>query len=426
MSVSEQDGRRLNRPERTHAMSAIGVALGAVSMLPINRVAEQQRARTEAKQQAMISKRNKQRKVIEGLLKEKQRTKKEQMAVSSTIKTLSSRLSVFDQMLRDRPASPVSTDLDSFGSISTLELSDQEESETEGEKRGERVPAHSPQRFRHIYEEPKTPTLVEYEKYDAMVPRRSNVYHMRIDFFEQEEVKRFQGYHGFSQHDYGKKPIFLELLVPGQCTPFELINAILKAWKWENSHIYRFSSNTGKGLTRDPLPDQQRHYEAEAFTKHKNIPCLDAFCEKFSSVLIEYDICKEGNHWKWHGTIGEVESNSKLDHVVIQERGGHFPCQYAYQLIQRYIAPLEGSLIVKKGEGENEDGVIEEHRVHDVAGKYYKSTRDKLNHLLLQRYKDKDIKIRESPWWRMLKRLHHLHDTRMKSRGSGLSSGLAY
>ena len=76
MSVSEQDGRRLNRPERTHAMSAIGVALGAVSMLPINRVAEQQRARTEAKQQAMISKRNKQRKVIEGLLKEKQRTKK--------------------------------------------------------------------------------------------------------------------------------------------------------------------------------------------------------------------------------------------------------------------------------------------------------------------------------------------------------------
>ena len=450
MSLTEQGNRRLSRVERTNAMSAIGVALGAISMLPDNRVTEKQRAKKEAKQQAIISKRKRQTKVREGLLKEQQRTKKEQVAVISTIKDLNSRLSVFDQMLRDRPKSP-STELGSFGSVSTPESTDEEDSEIEverGVERREMVPAHSPQRFRHLYEETKTPTLEEYERAQKdqrhddgpLEPKRGNVYHMRIDFFEQEEVARLQSYHGFSQHDYGKRPIFLELLVPGRSSPYELINAILQAWEWENSHVYRFSSNTGVGMTREPLPDQQRHYEAEAFTKNKSIPRLDAFCLKqFSPVLVEYDINPEGNHWKWHGMISEVETSSKLDHIVIREKGGHQPCQYAYQLVERYISPLEGSSEHERKKNAG-DVIIEPHRMHDEKGKYHRSTKDKLNHILLGRYKDKDVfGIKEGSHYHRQRsgiaklnvggeaeRLRHIHDARMKARGSGLSSGLAY
>ena len=254
---------------------------------------------------------------------------------------------------------------------------------------------------------------------------------MRIDFFELEEVRRFQGYHSFTQHDYGKQPIYLELLVPGQCTPHDLINTILKAWNWENSHVYRFSSNTGTGGIRDPLPDQQRHYEAVAFTKDKNVPSLDAFCLKqFSPVLIEYDLYNEGNHWKWQGTISEVEKDSKQDHVIVKERGGHQPCQYAYQLLQRYLDPLGTS-------NSPEHKETEQHRMHDDKGKYYSSTKDKVNDLLLSRYKDAAVvratshhqqhRREKSEVNREEQRLHHVHDARMKARGTGLvSNGLAY
>ena len=126
MSSPEKEKRALTRSERSCAMSAIGVALGAISMLPDQRMAEKERAKKEAKQQALVSKKKKQSRVREGLLQEQMRTKKERTAESSSIKNINSRLSVFDKMLQDRPVSPElkrGTEVDSFGSVSTPEIS---------------------------------------------------------------------------------------------------------------------------------------------------------------------------------------------------------------------------------------------------------------------------------------------------------------
>ena len=77
--------------------------------------------------------------------------------------------------------------------------------------------------------------------------------------------------------------------------------------------------------------------------------------------------------------------------------------------------------------------------MHDVKGKYYNNTKDKVNRLLLSRYKDASI-VRATSYHRQHRRekrevevdreeeqrLHHVHGARMKARGTGLSNGLAY
>ena len=445
-------------------MKSVGIALGALSMLPDQRVADKERVKKEKRKNEIALKKKQQVKVKEGLSKEQEIIKRERIRVGNTINDLNSRLSVFDEMLLKRSASPV-REVESVASPLSYSSPEQSESEEEDAQESEiltkqvdtnKLPAHSPQRFRHIYEKERIPTITEYEQaHHVLKDREKLVYHMRLDFWKNDEVRRLQGYCGFTDHQYGKEQIYLELQVPALSTPYDLINAILKAWNWDNSHVYRFSSNTGNGSNlRKPLPDSQRHYEAEAFYKDRDIPHLDAFCLKqFSDFLIEYDP-DTGNHWSWEGTVKEVEKGSHLDHVVVRERGGPLPCQYAYQLMERYIDPPVHGYGSSEEKDSTSGGKSNLHSGHDVGGKYYQATKERLNKILLSRYKDaphdhphlhhgkvtkraarnngeeegegEDSESESERREQARQALYHMHDGRMKARGRCVSSGLAY
>lgn len=403
----------LSREERFFRMSALGIALSSVEVLPKEvRKKSRKPSRAELKR---IDEKKKQEFISSNRL-EDQKTRKN---LGEALGNLSERMNVFDAIIGQYDEENESSMVD-IATVSTP-VSTFSEEEAEGNDylndkdlrlplKGEPgygkyeeakavIPAHSPQRFNKLYEPKYIPKLEDGDNVEEIHSRKSHVYHIRLDFWSELDINRLKYVYGFSNHSYGKEPIFLEMVVPGSATPYELVNTILSSWEWDNSHAYRLSSNTGLGLNRTPFPDAARHYEAEAFRKAAKIPCLAAFfLNKFSRLLVEYDL--EGNHWQWEGTVTEVELDRKLDHIIVAAQGGGTPCQYAHQLMERYIMRSPDALTPPRpprgggGGGSAEKEVQrlaglsldESHRYHDVDGKYYESTKDHVDGILLKRY----------------------------------------
>lgn len=474
----------LSREERSSRMFAMGIALSSVEMLP--KEVRKKNGKKPSKAESKRIDEEKKRQFVESVRKEDQRTRKN---LSEALGSLNKRMNVFDSIIGQYDGenesavdiATVSTPVSTFSEEEAAGddyLNDKdlriplkgEPGYGEYEEVKAVIPTHSPQRFNKLYEPKYIPKLEDGDNIDEILSRKSHVYHIRLDFWSELDLNRLKYVYGFSNHSYGKVPIFLEMIVPGSATPYELINTILSSWEWDNSHSYRLSSNTGLGLNRSPFPDAARHYEAEAFSKAPKIPCLGAFfLNKFSRLLVEYDL--EGNHWQWEGSVTEVELDRKLDHIIVSAQGGGVPCQYAHQLMERYIMRSPEALtpprqpaggITTAGGGTGSDGLEvlevqmqsaglsleESHRYHDVQGKYYESAKDHVDEILLQRYSGgramnearkeemlvqrfRGKRIKESGKLEVLVRAEQSKDTiqhegRMRAAARHVSQGLAY
>ena len=256
----------------------------------------------------------------------------------------------------------------------------------------------SPQKeaFMKLYEihEPKL-LSIKKEEYHS--------YKIRVDFWSPMDIERMRPYHN-QAHEYGKHPIFVILSVPDICTPYDFINSILKAWRWNNSHSYRLSCD-GKC------------YEAAAFRQDANCPSLKELRIPLGGLLkIEYDLSHD--HWQWYGQVMDVEiTTMKRTDIRILESSMDVPIQYLSDFKDKYLMkaspprppqllpyykkssmkPLSASIGSEIRHLRNPEGDLETidliqnkdpARWNDHNGKYYESSKSKMNRILLSFYKE--------------------------------------
>lgn len=260
------------------------------------------------------------------------------------------------------------------------------------------VAATSPQKkaFMKLYE-------IHEPKYLNIKDREYHSYKIRVDFWSPMDIERMRPYHN-QAHEYGKHPIFVILSVPDICTPYDLINSILKAWKWSNSHSYRLSCD-GKC------------YEAAAFKKDANCPLLKELRIPLGGLLqIEYDLSHD--HWQWYGQVMDVEITTvKRTQIRLLQSSIDVPIQYLSDFKDKYLIkasppkapqplpfnkkssmkPVPASIgsdirHLRNPEGDLESIDLSQNRDpsrwNDHDGRYYESSKSKMNRILLSFYKE--------------------------------------
>jgi hypothetical protein len=238
-------------------------------------------------------------------------------------------------------------------------------------------------------------------------PAEAHCYRVRFDFWSTAELVRMQSYSCPRLQGYRSTPSFVVMHIEPDATPHDVVNCLLRAWCWENSHRYRLSvyartharSLGQRGLEEDGLSPRAHSYDGSAFCRHKeSLPAMSQFGPFVGSqMLLEYDL--HGDRWQWGGEVLDVSVVARADPlqaaVRVMEHGGQLPLQYAWQYRHRFCGAGEDE---DGGEGASEDdGVMIKNGAAPgpslTAGKVRISPQSKAHSIFLGRYTDREGEV---------------------------------
>jgi hypothetical protein len=191
-------------------------------------------------------------------------------------------------------------------------------------------------------------------------------FRMRVDYWADDELRRLSTYSDCNPVPYGRQPAFVELLVPEQASPQELLAAVLDAWSWDHSHSFRFagptkpcsaSNATSSSSSGATSGGKCKVYEGVAFARDALAPAVNDFgLYRGCTCTLQYDLL--GDAWLWLCTCVDVYEFDAdcMETPVSQSRfqaaadkptrpqatvrlvglGGDVPSQYLWQFERRF------------------------------------------------------------------------------------------